>query len=200
VTDAPRAIADTCERSGRDIEILVNNAGFAMRGPFAAADPDTQRRLVQVNVTALTQLTRFILPAMLARRRGKILNVASTAAFQPGPLMAVYYASKAYVLSFSEALAREVRGSGVTVTALCPGLTRTGFADRARLGGARLVRLGQMEASTVAEAGFRGLMRGKRVVIPGLRHRIGATLARWAPPGITAELVMRLHEGADDPA
>ena len=137
--------------------VLVNNAGFGTTGPFARMSPASQLKMIQVNVAALTALTRLVLDDMLARGRGRILNVASTAAFQPGPYMAVYYATKAYVLSFSEALAYELKGSGVTVTALCPGPTATGFQERAGLQGARLMENRfTMDAGSVARRGFEG--------------------------------------------
>ena len=141
-----------------------------------------------VGVT-LTHLTRLMLGGMLSRGRGRILNVASTAAFQPGPLMAVYYASKAYVLSFSEALAHELRGSGVTVTALCPGPTRTGFQDRADMHDARMLRLSMMDAARVARAGYRGMQSGKVVVIPGLPNWLLAQSVRFTPRVVVRHLV-----------
>ena len=132
-------VARTLAERRISIDMLVNNAGFGTLGEFAREDPVEQSRMLQVNVVALTMLTRFLLPGMLERRRGRILNVASTAAFQPGPVMAVYYASKAYVLSLSLALTEETAGTGVTVTCLCPGPTRTGFQERAQMGKSRLL-------------------------------------------------------------
>ena len=123
------------QRLGLTVDVLVNNAGFGDYGPFAQGDGTKQRALLQLNMVTLTQLTRLFLPPMLERGQGKILNVASTAAFQPGPFMAIYYASKSYVRSFTEALACELEGSGVTATVLCPGPTRgTDFQARAELG------------------------------------------------------------------
>src|SRR4029077_5319684 len=138
--------------------------------------------MIQVNVVALTDLTKLLLPAMLGRRTGRILNVASTAAFQPGPLMAVYYATKAYVLSFSEALANELAGSGVTVTALCPGPTKTGFQARAQMEESKLVRGKEiMTSETVARIGYSALMKGKTVVIPGFSNKMLAGAVRFLP-------------------
>ena len=134
--DAPGAIAETLKQAAVRIDVLVNNAGYGVHGPFAKTELQTELDLLRVNVVALTHLTKLLLPTMLARRAGRILNVASTAGFQPGPLMAVYSASKAYVLSFSEALAEELAGTGVTVTTLCPGPVLTGFQARAGLDGA----------------------------------------------------------------
>jgi len=146
---------------GTVIGALVNVAGFAIFGRFAQDDPSEQAEMLHVNVIALTELTRRVVPGMMEREAGRILNMASTAAFQPGPLMAIYYATKAYVLSFSLALSEEVRGSGVTVTALCPGVTRTGFQERAGMLDSRLVAGRRLsEARDVTEAGYRGMMAG----------------------------------------
>lgn len=180
--DAPDRIFTELVARGVEVDFLVNNAGFGLAGPFAETDLHREAEMIQVNVVAPTHLTKLLLPGMLARRYGRILNVASTAAFQPGPFMAVYYASKAYVLSFSEAVAEEVRGSGVTVTALCPGATHTGFAAGARMEGSLLFRSpGVMDSRTVALAGYEGLMAGKRVVIPGMRNRLLAESVRLTP-------------------
>lgn len=183
---------------------LVNNAGFGTHGWFHELPMERQRELVDVNVTALTHLTRGLLPILMANGRGHVMNVASVASFQPGPLMATYYASKAYVLSLSEALHNECRGSGVTITAVCPGPTRTGFArsagisPRAPAGGAPA-----MESPTVAAIAFRGAMAGKPVVIPGFRNKVAAFLGRHLPRTMSAELVRtiqmrRLRAGLED--
>ena len=151
-------------------------------------------RILAVNVVALTALTRQLLPGMLQRRHGRVLNVASTAAFQPGPLMAVYYASKAYVLSLSEALANETAGSGVTVTCLCPGPTRTGFQSRARMNDARLLRVSAvMSAEDVARAGYDGMMAGRTIVIPGALNKAGVQILRISPRALVARVVRGLH-------
>ncbi len=174
-------------------EVLVNNAGLGDRGPFVAADLERQRAIMDVNMVSLVRLTRELLPAMVQRGRGRILNVASTAAFLPGPLMSIYYASKAFVLSFSYALSLELRGSGVSVSVLCPGATRTEFAARAGTQAARLHRMGVMEARAVAQAAVRGLMRGKRMIVPGLMNKITATLPRFAPRGLVAGVAMTMN-------
>lgn len=166
---------------GIAIDVLVNNAGFGLRGYFVATDWQEELAMISTNIIALTRLTKLILPDMIARGSGKILNVASTAAFLPGPLMAVYYATKAYVLSFSEALHDELGGSGVTVAALCPGPTRTNFSHRAQAKHSRLYRGRLSDAATVARAGFDGLMAGRAVIVPGSRRRLGAWLARILP-------------------
>src|ERR1044071_2984406 len=160
--DAPREIFSEIERRGLQVDFLVNNAGFGSYGAFAESDHQAELDMIQVNITALTSLTKLALPGMLARKRGRIMNVASTAGFQPGPLMAVYYATKAYVISFSEALANELRDSGVTVTCFCPGATHTGFAKRAGNDKSRLFRkMGAMAAEKVAQDGYRAVMEGR---------------------------------------
>jgi uncharacterized protein len=191
---APLSVYDECG----DVDILVNNAGFGHRGSFVDEDPVMLSEMLQVNVAALTQLTRMFLPAMVARGSGRILNVASTAAFQPGPLMAVYYASKAYVLSFSEAIREELAGTGVTVTTLCPGPTRTEFVERAEMARGRLTGSRAMEPHEVALAGYAGMMAGKSVVIPGRVNRLGAAGARVIPRSLAAGIARRIHE-ANEP-
>jgi short-subunit dehydrogenase len=177
------------------VDIIVNNAGFGELGPFATTDLETERRMIQVNVTALTVLTKLFLPGMLARRRGRILNVASTAGFAPGPLMAVYYATKAYVISLSEALAEELRGSGVSVTVVCPGPTLTEFQAVAHMESARLFRLpGVMDAGAVARAAYAGLMRGKRMVVPGLLNRALLLVIRLSPRGVVVRVARLFQE------
>ncbi|HEX5504886.1 MAG TPA: SDR family oxidoreductase [Thermomicrobiales bacterium] len=195
--EAPGELAEAL--AGREVDILVNNAGVGAYGPFAASDLATQLALLRLNVVALTELTRRFLPGMLARRSGKILNVASTAAFLPGPLMATYYASKAFVLSFSEALAEETRGTGVTVTALCPGPTHTNFHRQAAMSDSRMLRYRlAMDAGAVARAGYRGMRRGRRVVVPGRANWLMAQAVRVAPRALLARAVhaaqVPLHE------
>jgi uncharacterized protein len=180
-----------------EIDVLVNNAGFGLSGAFLDNDPQAQRDMLQVNVVALTELTRLLLPAMVARRSGRILNVASTAAFAPDPLAAVYGATKAYVLSFSEAIAEELRHSGVTVTALCPGPTRTGFSAAAGAGSTRLYRKQKpMSSADVARAGYEGLHSGRRVVVTGLRNKLLVQSARMSPRRVVTMVGRRLWEGA----
>ena len=191
-------LADDLRRRGLEVDILVNNAGVGMHGPFAAADPARQTGLLLLNVVALTELTRALLPAMLARRSGRVMNVASTAGFVPGPFMAVYYASKAYVLSLSVALADELRGTGVTVTALCPGATRTNFGVAAGASGTRLFGgRGVMGAPEVARAGYAGMMAGKAIVVTGLRNRILAGSSNLAPRWLLARIARALQDPAD---
>jgi short-subunit dehydrogenase len=193
-TGPARLLNDLAGR-GLEVDVLINNAGFGVFGPFAVSDPASIAAMIRLNVASVTELARGVLPGMLARRSGRILNLASTAAFQPGPLMAVYYATKAYVLSFSEALANEVAGSGVTVTALCPGPTRTDFLRRAGVGGTRLFR-GPLvsDAASVARAGYAGLRRGRRVVVPGLANRIFVQALRLTPRRVATAVARRVQE------
>jgi short-subunit dehydrogenase len=191
---AAEAIFEELRRWSIEIEILVNCAGFGVSGPFAGGDAAAEREMMQLNVVALTDLTRLALREMIPRRSGRILNVASTAAFQPGPLMAVYYATKAFVLSFSEALANEVAGTGVTVSVLCPGPTRTGFGARAGMESANVFRSGVMDADAVAEAGYRGMMRGVTVIVPGLRNKLLALSARLGPRRVVIGIARWMNE------
>lgn len=191
---AARELFDAVQEQSPPIDALVNNAGFGLYGPFAETDIAVELAMIQVNITALTHLTKLFLPDMLKRGAGKIMNVASVAAFQPGPFMAIYYASKAYVLSFSEAIASELRGSGVTVTAFCPGPTATGFQERARLDASRWMRIMRtMDAKTVARIGYRGMMRGKTVVIPGIENKLIAFFGRFVPRNILTGIVKRMQ-------
>lgn len=172
------------EIESRDIrpDILINNAGLGAYGPFSKTRLKDEQEMMAVNMTALTELTKLFLPGMLERRCGRILNVASTAAFQPGPLMAVYYATKAYVLSFSQALAEELTGTGVTVTALCPGPTRSEFQKRSGIEKINLLEFDvMMSAEEVARQGYRALLSGRRVMIPGLLNKLFVFAARFVP-------------------
>ncbi len=187
---APRALFDAVASAGLTVDVLVNNAGFGDLGAFAAADLGKMLRMIQVNVAALTELTGLFLPGMLARKRGRVLNVGSVAGFQPGPLMAVYYATKAYVNSFSEALSAELRGSGVTATVLCPGPVETEFALAAGMHSSRVFGPGQaLDARSVAEAGARAMRAGRRMVVPGLRNRLLLFAERFTPRGVVLRVV-----------
>jgi short-subunit dehydrogenase len=176
------------------IDVLVNDAGFAMQGQFKDNDVSTLLDMLQVNIMTVTHLTRSLLPPMVQRGRGKILNISSIGAFMPGPLMAAYFASKAYVLSFSEALANELRGTGVTVTALCPGPTRSRFAQRAKLIDTKAFRGTLMEPADVAREGFDAMMKGKTVVIAGLKHRIQLLPTPLVPRRLLAYFARQYHE------
>ena len=176
---------------GLTVETLINNAGFGLAGRFATLPRDRQRQMIDLNIAALVELSHLVLPAMIDRGRGGILNVASTAAFQPGPGMAVYFASKAFVLSFTEALHQEVLGRGVRVSALCPGPTATEFGAVAGMTGARFDRFSADAASVVA-AGLRGLERNTAIVVPGLMNKVTAQSARVIPRGAMRRIVAAL--------
>lgn len=175
-----RLVADL-QSAGEQVQMLVNNAGFGLRGRFAELDAERQRRMIDLNIGALTDLCRAIVPQMIERKSGAILNVASTAAFQPGPKMAVYFATKAYVLSFTEALHEELKPHGIHVTALCPGPTRTEFGAVAGFGEQGAFDRLAMESAPVVAAGLKGLDRNKAVVVPGLMNKVGAAAPRFAP-------------------
>ena len=180
--DAPRQLYETIQASGQRVDILINNAGFGLAGRFDRNPLQRELDMIQVNIGALTTLTKLFLPDMLARKQGRIMNVASTAAFQPGPYMAVYYATKAYVLSFTEAIANELGDSGVTFTALCPGPTRTAFAHTAHINkpwGFLSARLSQ-SAEEVAQFGYDAMQRGTLVAIPGVINRLGVFGTRFS--------------------
>src|SRR6266850_4898128 len=176
---AASRIFEAC--GNKQVSVLVNNAGFGSQEPFAKSDLRKDLEMMHVNMDALVSLTHLFLQPMLARKEGRIMNVASTAAFQPGPFTNIYYATKAFVFSFSVALAEELKGSGVTVTTLCPGYTRTEFHERAHIDrSSGMVRM--MRADVVARAGYRGLMRGKTIVIPGAMNKITAAISRGLSP------------------
>jgi len=196
VSDSAPRVRKKVQDLGLAIDFLVNNAGVGTFGLFAEADIERELRMMQLNMVSLTALTKLFLPEMLKRRQGRILNVASTAAFQPGPLMAVYYASKAYVLSFSEALANELKGTGVGVSVLCPGPTRSGFQQSAGMESSKLFRRGVMSASDVAEVAYRGLMKGKTTIIPGWRNKMLAFSVRLGPRKLLPMIVRLMQEPA----
>jgi uncharacterized protein len=192
---APQALFGAVEGRGIGLHTLVNNAGFGLRGFFASLPFDQQVAMVELNVAALLKLSRLFLPGMIERRRGGILNVASTAAFQAGPKMAVYYATKAFVLSISEALHEEVKRHNLTVTALCPGPVPTEFAERASLQMTRLVKMRFMTlgAEEVARQGVAGYEAGKAIVIPGLANKLGAWGAQIGPRAIARRIAGQLQ-------
>jgi short-subunit dehydrogenase len=184
---AAKLMADL-EAAGEQVEILVNNAGFGLIGPFAELDAKRERQMIDLNVGTLTDLCRAVVPGMIARKSGGILNVASTAAFQPGPKMAVYFATKAFVLSLSEALHEELKPHGISVTCLCPGPTRTEFGDVAGFGGNGLFDRVAMEAPKVVEVGLKGLERNKAVVVPGIVNKVTANSGRFAPRAVVRKI------------
>lgn len=190
----PDELYQELQEAGVVLDVLVNNAGFGLSGAFQSTDWNIEAEMMQVNIVAATHLTKLFLPQIRARE-GKLLNVASTAAFQPGPFMSVYYASKAYILSFSEALAEELEGSGVTVTCLCPGPVKTNFQRRAYLQGTAMANSPLLvDVREVARLGFEGMMRGKRLVIPGWKNRMGVELLRISPRAVVTKVVRRLQE------
>jgi uncharacterized protein len=178
---------------GLEVEVLVNNAGFGTAGPFTETDLASELEMIQLNISALTELAKLFVKDMAARGRGRVLNVASTAAFQPGPFMAVYYATKAYVLSFSEALAYELKGTGVTVTALCPGPTRTGFDARADMGDSPLFKSPLVQdAATVARRGVEGMLKGKPLVFTSFANWLLAFSVRFSPRALATAIAGNL--------
>ncbi len=185
---APQRLHDEVAARGLQVDYLVNNAGFGGRGLHHERPPGTELAMIGLNVGALTALTRAYLPEMVARGSGRIMNVASTAAFFPGPLQAVYYATKAYVLSYSRAIAIELEGTGVTVTAVCPGPTRTGFLATADLDDTLLARLA-VPAVRVARSGYRAMLAGRTVAVIGWSNKLMAFSRRLAPAGLTARIV-----------
>src|SRR5918993_2551204 len=185
---ATAALMSDLREAGDQVDLLVNNAGLGLRGPFAELDAARQREMIDLNCGALTELCRAVAPAMLERRSGAILNVASTAAFQPGPWMTVYFATKAYVLSFTEALHEELKPHGVLVSCLCPGPTRTEFGEVAGFGGSGMFDRMAMESPKVVAAGLKGLDRNRAVVVPGLTNKIGAASTRFAPRKVVRKI------------
>jgi short-subunit dehydrogenase len=190
-----RELARTVLADDRPIEVLINNAGVGLYGPFVEQPMGKVLELLQLNIASLTELTHELLPRMIEQRRGRIMNVSSTAAFQPGPLMAVYYASKAYVLHFSEAIGNELRGTGVTVTALCPGPTATGFEEQAQMRESKLFASRRlMSAEAVASYGYDALWDGRSVAIPGFTNRLLAWATRLPPRSWLTAIARRGQE------
>jgi short-subunit dehydrogenase len=192
--DAPAALIAEIGKRGLAVNTLINNAGFGARGAFADVDGATQARMIDLNCRALVELCHAVLPGMIRMRSGGILNVASTASFQPGPWMAVYYATKAFVLSFSEALHEEVRGQGVHVAALCPGPTRTEFAEIADMGDSELFKRFASDPDRVVEDGLRALAANRAVKVSGLMNGILAGSIRFTPRGLARRLAGSLQK------
>ncbi|MEM7433645.1 MAG: SDR family oxidoreductase [Myxococcota bacterium] len=191
--DAPERIFETLESKNLELDYLVNNAGFGTSGPFKDASLKSQRDMLQVNIDAVVALTHLALQGMVARGRGRILNIASSAGFQPGPLMSVYYASKSFVILFSEGVANEVRSAGVTVTAHCPGATATNFADTAGNAKSVLFKLGAAPVERVARHAYRAMMAGRVVAVEGLINKIGVFSVRFSPRAMVRKLTRWLN-------
>ena len=192
---AAKEVYDELKEKGISIDYLINNAGFGDFGLFAESDWKKQEQMINLNVIALAHLTRLFLPDMICRRSGKILNVASTASFQPGPTMSVYFATKAFVLSFSEAIDNEVREYGITVTALCPGSTKSGFHSVAAMEGRKPPERNNIpSAREVAEFGYRAMMKGKSVAIHGFKNTILANSVRFGPRSLVVKLTRKTQE------
>lgn len=194
--EAPFELFDEINRNNLQVDILINNAGFGLLGEFFDLDIKTQLEMIQLNITSLVHLTHLFLSQMISRKSGKIMNVASTAAFQPGPNMAVYYATKSFVLSFTEALNFELKSKGIIVTALCPGPTKTEFQKRARMENINLERsklIPYMSAEKVAQIGYKGLMKGKRVVIPGILNKLVTMIVKISPKTMVLAVVKKFN-------
>ncbi|MCC5801961.1 SDR family NAD(P)-dependent oxidoreductase [Rossellomorea vietnamensis] len=192
---AAKELYEGIKAHGLQVDILINNAGFGLFGEFEETELSKELDMIQVNITALTELSKYVGKEMVSRKHGQILNVASIAAFQPGPLMAVYYATKAYVLSFSEALANEWATHGVKVTALCPGATQTGFSDAAELQSSKLFQSGVMSVEDVVEEGYKQMMtKNKTVIVPGMKNRILTQSIRFMPRKMVTNIVRRVQE------
>jgi len=186
-------LVDQIHAANISIDCLVNNAGFGAHGLFHQTEVQKQLDMLQVNIVALTELTRLLLAQMVERRAGRVMNIASTAAFQPGPYMAVYYASKAYVLSFSEAISSELEGTGVTVTVVCPGPTITEFHQRANVGQLPLFQHNTMSSQDVAKIAYRATLRGQRVAVAGIKNWILTTLSLHTPHFLVLPSVKKLQ-------
>lgn len=188
---SPDAIFNELQRESVSVDVLVNNAGFGNHGPFHQTDLADELEMIQVNLTSLTHLTKLFVREMVRRGNGKILNVASVAAFLPGPLMAVYYATKAYVLSFSEALSEELRGTGVSVTCLSPGPTLTDFQKRAGIEQIKILDgvAAALDSKTVARMGYEGLLKNRRIVVTGFVNRFFVFGMRLVPRSVLTRIV-----------
>ncbi len=190
-------IFNHCQQQNIQVDYLINNAGFGDFGFFCESDWAKQEQMINLNMMTLTYLTRVFLPGMVERKSGKILNVASTAAFQPGPMMSVYYATKAYVLSFSEAISNELEGTGVTVTCLCPGATESDFQNKAAMQESKLVKGKKLPSSKeVAEYGFQSMMTGKVVAIHGMMNYLLTNSIRFTPRALVLKIVRNMQNKA----
>lgn len=195
IASSAKQVYDEIKKKNIKIDYLINNAGIGSFGEFSKGDWDTQSKMIQLNVTSLTYFCKLFLPDMVKRGNGRIMNVASIAGFQPGPLMAVYFATKSYVLHFSEAIANEVAGKGVTVTALCPGPTESGFEKSAGMGNSVLFKGKKLPSSKdVAVYGYESMMQGKVVAVHGFVNRLLINLSRFAPRSLVVKMARRSVE------
>jgi short-subunit dehydrogenase len=195
ISNSATEVYNELKRENISVDYLINNAGFGDFGLFAESDWTKQEKMINLNITSLSHFTRLFLPDMIKRKSGKIMNVASTAAFQPGPTMAVYFATKAFVLSFSEAINNEVSENGITVTALCPGATESGFQEAAAMEGSKLFTGRKLPSSRqVAEYGYKAMMKGKAVAIHGLMNAIMANSVRFAPRSVIVKITRKMQE------
>jgi short-subunit dehydrogenase len=195
-TASPRALFADVQNRGVAVDVLVNNAGFGAVGEFHQIDLQRQLEMIQVNITSLVELTHLFIPGMVQRGSGGILNVASTASFQAGPHMAIYYATKAFVLSFTEAIGEELKRKGVKVTALCPGPTESEFRSRAKLDDSPIFRskfIPTASAAAVAKAGYRGFLHGKRIVIPGVVNKVGVQALRFGSRRMATRIAGKIN-------
>jgi uncharacterized protein len=191
----PAEVAAELAKQNIAIDILVNNAGFGAFGDFYKTEWKKEKGMIDLNVRALTEMTKLFVPGMVQRKKGRIMNVGSTASFQPGPLMAVYYATKAYVLSFSEALSEELKGTGVTVTCLCPGPTASGFQAAASIENSKLVNGKKLPSSKqVAEYGYRAMLKGKVVAVEGFMNNLMAASVSFVPRSMVRKMVKKIQE------
>ncbi len=193
--DSAQTVYKYTQSNGINVDYLINNAGFGDYGMFAESNWDKQSQMINLNILTLTHLTHLYLPGMINRKHGKIMNVASTASFQPGPTMSVYFASKAFVLHFSEAIANELEGTGVTVTALCPGPTASGFQDAADLNESKLVKGRKLpDAKSVAIYGYKAMMKDKTVAIHGTMNAIMANAIRFTPRFLVVKMARMVQD------
>lgn len=195
---APQQIFDEVTKAGLQLEFLVNNAGFGSNGPFKSSDLVKELGQITVNCSALLALTHLFLPGMLERKKGRILNIGSTAGFQAGPYMATYYATKAFVNSFSEALGHELRNSGITVTVSCPGATLTEFTQVAKMEGVRLFKLGAMTAEDVVRDGYRAMHAGRLIAVHGFKNKVAVWSVPFTPRALLRAVVARLNNAPDE--
>ncbi|MEW7290529.1 SDR family NAD(P)-dependent oxidoreductase [Aquimarina sp. 2304DJ70-9] len=195
--NAAQEVFDETNQKGIQVDFLINNAGFGDFGMFYETDWNKEHKMIELNITTLTQFTKLYVKEMVKRNSGKIMNVASTAAFQPGPTMAIYYATKAYVLHFSEAIANELKGQNITVTALCPGATESGFQSVAQMEESKLVKGKKLPSSkTVADYGYKAMMKGKTVAIHGFMNRVLANSVRFMPRKMVTAVTRNVQDKA----